>query len=322
MISNQNVEIGILLAAYNGEKYISEQLDSLVAQTYSNWKLYIRDDGSTDKTVSIINDYAKKDNRISIVKDDKKNLGSAQNFGTLINLVTHKFEYIMFCDQDDYWLPFKIEETLLQMQQHEASFEEEVPVLVYTNFKYVDSSLKEISSKKHFQAVKVPKLAFAQLLAQNPVYGCTMMLNKRLAAIVDVIPPEAENHDYWVALVAGALGKISYLNKQTIFYRQHSSNISTNFDSSSFGKRLKRIVFQRKNFEDAKRKIQMALAFKAAYYSHLKDEQKAILLEFIKFATEKKLGLLVRNIRNGVRRQTLAQTVLFYLSIMLLKKRN
>lgn len=322
MTPYKNIEICILLASFNGEKYISTQIDSLLAQTYSDWKLFIRDDGSTDQTVSIINEYARKDERISIVEDNRKNLGSCQNFATLFNLTRDHFQYIMFCDQDDYWLPFKIEETLLHMQHLEGQREKGAPLLVYTNFKYADENLKEIESRKNFQSTKVSKLSFAHLLAQNPAYGCTMMLNKQLAVIAEVIPPQAENHDYWIALVAGALGEMSYLNKQTILYRQHSHNISTNFDSSSLKKRLKRIVLQRKNFEDAHSKIQMALAFKAAYYSWLKDKQKVILDEYISFATGKKIRLLFKNIKNGVRRQTLSQTFLFYLSMLLLKNRK
>lgn len=314
--------IAILLAAYNGEKYMSDQIESLFAQTYTNWRVFIRDDGSTDQTVSIINKYAEKDKRITIVvENNSRNLGSCQNFATLFYLVRNYFKYIMFCDQDDYWLPFKIEDTLQHMQHFEAQHEKELPLLVYTNFKYTYSNLEEIKSKKNFQATKVSKLDFPHLLAQNPVYGCTIMLNRQLAAMVDVIPPQAENHDYWVALVASALGEIAYLNKQTILYRQHTNNISTNFDSSSLKKRLKRIVLQRKNFEDVRSKVEMALTFKAIYYSRLKDRQKVILDEFINFATKRKIRFMFKNIQNGVRRQTKRQTFLFYLSMIVLKKR-
>lgn len=320
MITEENKTIGILLASYNGEKFIDDQLESLLAQTYTNWKLFIRDDGSSDQTLSIINKYASKDERISAVRDNKENLGSCQNFAELINITRNQFAYIMFCDQDDYWLPFKIEETLAQMKHLEEQQKTEVPLLVYTNFQYVDSNLKIIESKKKFQATKVSKLGFAHLLAQNPAYGCTMMLNKKLADVAGNIPPEAENHDYWVALAASALGKIFYLNKSTIFYRQHNNNISTNYDNDSLVKRLKRIVVQRKNFEDVRAKIAMASAFKTAYFDSLKEVDKKILNEYLSFGTGKSLDMLLKNIKNGVRRQTLSQTFLFYASIMLLKR--
>lgn len=311
----------ILLAAYNGEKYIREQIESLLAQTYTYWKLFIRDDGSNDQTVSIIKEYAQKDKRISIVKDDKNNLGSCQNFAALLNFIRGRFNYIMFCDQDDYWLPFKIEETLCCMQHLEEKYKKEVPLLVYTNFTYANNDLNEIASKKGFQTTKVANLSFANLLAQNPAYGCTMMLNRALQDIKNPIPMQAENHDYWAALTASALGKISYLNKPTILYRQHNNNISTNYNSSSVVKRLRRIVLQGKNFADARKKVEMAKVFRALFANQLKERDKIILNDFISFGTGNKISMLYKNIRNGVVRQTFAQTFLFYMSVLFLKKK-
>ncbi len=314
--------ICILLASYNGEKFIGDQLDSLLQQTYADWKLFIRDDGSTDKTVCIIKKYVEKDKRINLLNDDKKNLGSCQNFAALMNAAGGQYQYIMFCDQDDFWLPFKIEETLALMKQMEKQQEKKAAVLVYTNFEYVYNNLKTISSRKNFHATRVSKLSFAHLLAQNPAYGCTMMLNKQLADMVDHIPLQAENHDYWVALVASALGKIFYLNKTTILYRQHDNNISTNYNSNSLIKRFKRIVLQRKNFEDVRKKRSMAIAFKAAYFDSLCNSYKRILNDYISLFTNKSTAKVLINIQNGVRRQTLSQTFLFYTSILLLKKKK
>lgn len=321
MSFHNQAEVGILLATYNGEQYISMQLESLLAQTYTNWKLFIRDDGSGDQTVSIINEYAQKDKRINIIEDEKNNLGSCQNFAALINLSRGCFDYIMFCDQDDYWLPFKIEETLSHLQHLEAKNKKEVPLLVYTNFKYAEADLKEIEAKKGFQTTKVANLSFGHLLAQNPAYGCTMMLNRALQDFINPIPIEAENHDYWAALTASALGKIFYVNKPTILYRQHNNNISTNYNSNSLQKRLKRIVLQGKNFADARKKVEMAKVFRALFANQLKERDKIILNDFISFGTGNKISMLYKNIRNGVVRQTFAQTFLFYMSVLFLKKK-
>lgn len=317
--AHEKATVCILLASFNGAKYISDQLDSLLAQTCTSWKLFIRDDGSADDTVSIINKYAAKDIRINFVQDDYKNLGSCQNFAKLLSITRGKFPYFMFCDQDDFWLPFKIEDTLFQMKLLEEQQETEIPLLVYTNFQYADNNLTIIESRKNYQSTKISRLSFANLLAQNPAYGCTMMLNGKLAELASAIPLEAENHDYWAALTASALGKIFYLKKKTIYYRQHDNNISTNYDSSSAVKRFKRIVLQRKNFEDVRKKIAMAIAFKASYFNLLKDADKKILNDYISFGTVRKLSMF-RNIKNGVRRQTFTQTFLFYTSIMLLKR--
>lgn len=322
MADSEKETVCILLASYNGENFISDQLDSLLAQSYTDWKLFIRDDGSTDKTISIITKYIAKDKRIKLLNDNKKNLGSCQNFARLMSITRGQFQYTMFCDQDDFWLPGKIEETLIQMKQIEDQQENQVPVLVYTNFRYVDNSLKVILSKKKFQTTKVANLNFAHLLAQNPAYGCTMMLNKQLAELVNYIPVQAENHDYWVALIASAFGKISYLSTPTILYRQHGNNISTNYNSNSLAKRFKRIVLRRKNFEDVSKKMAMAIAFKTAYFNRLSDSYKKILNDYISLFTNKSISLLLLNIQNGVRRQTLPQTVLFYTSVLMLRMKK
>ncbi|MHB9334492.1 glycosyltransferase, partial [Fusobacterium polymorphum] len=102
-----NPKIEILMATYNGEKYVGEQIDSIIHQTYKNWKLLIRDDNSTDKTLEILKEYEKKDKRIKIIEDKKGNLGFVKNFEELLN--NSKEDWVMFSDQDDYWLENKIE---------------------------------------------------------------------------------------------------------------------------------------------------------------------------------------------------------------------
>lgn len=320
-MKHDKASLCIVLASFNGAEYIGDQIDSLLTQTYTKWKLFIRDDGSDDDTVSIINKYAAKDIRINIVQDNYKNLGSCQNFAKLLSFTASEFQYFMFCDQDDFWLPFKIQDTLSEMQLLEKQQDKEAPLLVYTNFQYADNNLKIIKSKKDYEATKVSKLRFAHLLAQNPAYGCTMMVNKKLAELIATIPFEAENHDYWAALTASVLGEIAYLQKKTIYYRQHNNNISTNYDSNSIVKRFKRIFLQRENFEDVRRKIAMAIAFKDSYFSQMKDADKKILNEFISFGKGRTLSMLLENIKNGVRRQTFSQTFLFYTTILSLKRK-
>jgi rhamnosyltransferase len=314
--------INILLACYNGEKFIGEQIESILNQTYKNWLLYIRDDNSTDNTEKIIREYERENSRIHFVRDEKGNLGSCQNFSLLINAVKNENKYVMFCDQDDVWLPNKIENTIKAMLDLESRNGENCPLLVYTNFTYVDQLLKPIKAKMKFNATKISNLSFSHILAQNPIYGCTMMINKRLVELVGTIPIEAENHDYWIALVASAFGKILRLDKRLIFYRQHSNNISTNFDNSSFLKRFKRIVIQKKNFQDFRAKLKMSLAFKKLYYLQLSNSQKVVIDDFIAFSKNKSLLLLLKNIKNGLRRQTFNQTILFYCSILFSKKTN
>jgi glycosyltransferase involved in cell wall biosynthesis len=314
--------INILMATYNGERFIEQQLQSIIGQTYKNWRLFIRDDASTDETLNIIRNYQIKDERIQLITDNLGNLGSCQNFSLLMNSIKNSSGYIMFTDQDDVWLPDKISDTLNEMTFIEDKYGKKYPLLVYTNFSYVDEELKLISSKKNFSATKIKNLRFTNILAQSPIYGCTVMLNKKLADVIKYIPSTAENHDYWIALVASAFGKISYLNKKTILYRQHGKNISGHHDNNSFWKRVDRILVNKKNFEDAQSKMQMALDFANIYCGSLSSSHKKAIEDFINFYKTKAILLLWKNIRNGVRRQTITQTVLFYISVLLLKTKE
>ena len=103
----ENKKIDILMATYNGEKYLSEQIESIISQTYTEWNLLVRDDGSSDNTCVILTEYEKKDSRIKVIKDNKGNLGIVKNFEEL--LYNSNSEFIMFTDQDDVWKKDKIE---------------------------------------------------------------------------------------------------------------------------------------------------------------------------------------------------------------------
>ena len=310
----------ILLASFNGEKFISQQIESIIQQTYKNWKLIIRDDGSTDAVVSIIQQYANRfPEQIVLVKDNLGNLGSTANFNVLFQNAKHA-EYIMFSDQDDVWLPNKIELTIGEMIKNENTFSLQTPLLVYTNFIYSDNNLNPIASKKNFSSTKVDELKFEHLLAQNPAHGCTMLLNKKLIETIDCISAAAENHDYWIALVAAAFGKIIYLHQPTVLYRQHQLNISGQHDNSSLKKRLTRNIISKKIFEDIQRKFRMAAQFKKQYQKLLSTEQNNLLNDFVQLSNSKNLVLLFKNFKRGIKRQTMPQTFLFYLAILLKRK--
>ena len=317
MTENAAIKVTILLATYNGAKYVGEQLDSLLNQTYTNWELLIRDDKSSDATPAIIASYqAKYPEKISVVNDSLENVGSTLNFSVLLQAARRVgARYIMLCDQDDFWLPDKIACTLTKMESLEDGYGKDFPVLVHTNFHYANANLEIIKASQDFQANKISDLNFCHLLAQNPVYGCTTMINKRLADLIGSIPPGAENHDYWIAMVASAFGKIFYLDKKTILYRQHGNNISGSYDDNSFYKRFKRIIIQRKSLKDAEYKIVMADLFKSKYGGLLRADQMTLLDDFIDFSKNKRLSSIVKNMENGVRRQTRMQTLLFYVSV-------
>lgn len=216
-----NYKIAVLLATYNGGKYIREQLESLFQQSCKQFHLYVRDDGSSDDTMKIVEEFRQKyPEKITILKDSQKHRGAAKSFMYLLENVDS--EYYMFCDQDDIWLPEKIEKTFARMKEVEGT----VPVLVATDLKVVDEQLFPI--KESFNEdlkIDVFRKHPELICVRHVVTGCTMMFNRATKQASLPMSPRATMHDEWVALcVHFKGGVISILDDATILYRQHTSN--------------------------------------------------------------------------------------------------
>ncbi len=218
-----HAQIAILLASYQGEAYIAELLDSLLGQSMQDWTVYAHDDGSKDKTAEILSRYAQRyPDHVCIVPGPSTG-GARNNFFYLLKQV--HAPYYMFCDQDDIWLENKIEKTFAAMQT--LGSEKDVPHLVHTDLKVVDSSLQVISdSMNHYQGLRCEDTPLQRLLIQNAVTGCTVMINRALRdqmlsyrRLDQIIM-----HDWWAALVAARFGTLYYLPEPTILYRQHEKN--------------------------------------------------------------------------------------------------
>lgn len=215
----------ILLATYNGAKYIKEQVDSILKQEYEDWTLYICDDGSSDDTVRIINDYSSAyKEKIKII--DGKRFGNARdNFLHLLACCTG--DYFMFCDQDDVWDSAKVSETLKVMKTVEGEKGKSEPIMIFSDLKVVDEKMNTINdSFAKYQGINPKRTNFNELIIQNVVTGCTVMINDELKSLVLQYNNSTKilMHDWWIALVASKFGTIRYINKQLINYRQHSSN--------------------------------------------------------------------------------------------------
>lgn len=218
------LKISILLSTYNGEKYLKEQLDSLFLQTYKNFEIIVRDDCSTDKTKDILKEYEKMyPNKISLIEDDEGNLRSTRSFMRLLE--NSDSEYVMFCDQDDVWLPEKVEMTLKKIIEMKQKFGD-IPLLVHTDLEVVDESLSIINNSFfNFQKIDPYKDSFNNFLMQNVITGCTVMINKKLVQKCLPISDGVIIHDWWAGLVASKFGRIGYLSQATIQYRQHVDNV-------------------------------------------------------------------------------------------------
>ena len=241
-MEQNNYSIAILLATYNGGKYIREQLDSLFQQSCDCFHLYVRDDGSSDDTMKIVEEFRQKyPEKITILEDSQKHRGAAKSFMYLLENVDS--EYFMFCDQDDIWLPEKIEKTFARMKEVEAAdagktaqvsgtavmggtAAKNVPILVATDLGIVDEQLNLLSESFNKDLKidvfrKHPEL----ICVRHVVTGCTMMFNRAAKLAALPMSPRATMHDEWVALcVHFKGGVISILDDSTILYRQHTSN--------------------------------------------------------------------------------------------------
>jgi glycosyltransferase involved in cell wall biosynthesis len=217
--------IDILLATYNGGKYLREQLDSIIDQSNVNWRLIIRDDGSSDDTIAIINEYQKHwPGRISLLNSNGKALGAVGNFSLLLESSTA--DYVMLCDQDDVWLPDKIDSTLEKIRSLENDYGHDTPLLVYTDLCVVDEKLLPVADSmwRYQQLNPFNGSRLNRLLLHNIPTGCTMMINRRLRELASPVPAEACMHDWWISLVAAAFGKSDIIFEPTVRYRQHDSN--------------------------------------------------------------------------------------------------
>ena len=215
-----NPKVIIGLSAYNGAKYLKEQLDSLLSQTYKPLEIIVRDDGSTDKSVEILKSYGVQ------ILPLGKNLGPRMSFSALLDamLQDEQAQYFMFCDQDDIWDKDKVAKSVAKMKTMEQN-SKHLPLLVHTDLRVINEA-KEILSSSFwsYEHINPDRKKLGNLLMQNTITGCTMLFNRSLAQISLPIPKEAIMHDWWMALVASAFGKIGSIKEPTIFYRQHGGN--------------------------------------------------------------------------------------------------
>ena len=245
--------ITIIMAVYNGQEYIREQLESLKDQTYTEWRLVIRDDRSSDKTAEIVKKFSDEVEQEVIFKVNEKPSGSAiNNFALLINDAKES-DYVMFCDQDDIWKKDKIEITFNKMKQAEERYGRDFPLLVHGDVEVIDEN-GNINADSMFEMSHInADSKLPQILIQNHVTGCTMMCNKKLIAGISEYASSEYiiMHDYLAALYASVFGKIEVIRKPLLSYRQHSGNSVGAKNNNNPVYLLKRLANGRKSYKEA-----------------------------------------------------------------------
>lgn len=214
--------IAILLSTYNGEKYLDKLLTSLMQQTYQKFFLYIFDDGSTDNTVNIICDWIDRfPDKIKLIKAPPTHNPKINYFNLLESV---EADYYMFCDQDDIWCENKVDVYYKTVMKESTN----TPLLIHSDLMLIDENDKTINkSYIKQQKIKPKKECFNRMLIQNSITGCTILINKRLRNLA-LRSTDYENiimHDWWLGLIANKYGKVVFIDKQLIKYRQHSNNV-------------------------------------------------------------------------------------------------
>ena len=235
--------IAILMSAYNGAAYIREQIDSLLAQTCQDFVVYIRVDGSTDGTTEIVDEYAKKySDKIKHLDVGGNNLGCGQSFMWLLEHT--EADYYMYCDQDDVWLPTKVEETLAKMREHDETGHKDVPCVVFTDAIITDDKMNVMYDslwKSNHRNPEDAKDVYRYAVYRQAALGCTMMFNNKtrnVALSVKTFPDERGQHDRLLVFLCAKLGEVDYVDEALIKYRQHGNNVTSYLNKTSTRTRI------------------------------------------------------------------------------------
>jgi len=306
-----NQTVNVLMSTYNGESYLSEQLDSILTQTHRSFILTIRDDGSKDSTPEILSRYAASDNRIRIVLQD--NLGVVGSFYWLLKNADSGCQYFAFADQDDVWLPDKLERALAVLAEHDES----LPLLYCSRVEYVSADLSHLDDSPMI----ITQAGLRNALVQNIATGCTVVINKaaRDLLLKHEWPPQVLMHDWWFYIVISAFGKVVYDDFVSIKYRQHGGNVVGGTVSfiSDYSNRLA-------NFFNRQRKgvfgcFDQGYAFWMNYKKELQGESRETVWRFIDSKQSFLHRLRYLACKQRVYRHTLTDDILVRLLILMNK---
>lgn len=295
---NKVYTISILLATYNGETYLRKQLDSLLNQNFKDFRIIVADDSSTDDTRKILLEYKNKyKNSIELVFNNKS-LGAKKNFIQLLSKYGKDSEYLMFCDQDDVWENNKISISLKTIKKLESSNKH--PALVYTDLKICSKTL-EISSNSMYKSLNLYKIdSFSKLLCENKITGNTIILNRNLANIattldIDYISENILMHDWYLGLLATYLGKIKFIDKALVLYRQHESNV-LGVKKLNLAEVIERKKKAKKTYELMYK--QARLIYEIARKNNIKSKNEYVLKNFISMQYKSRLEKIIVCIKN------------------------
>jgi len=276
------VNISIVMATYNGAKFLQAQLDSIAEQSFFPMELVICDDASTDETVKIINAHS----LAPIIKlvINTQNLGVVPSFKKAASLC-HSENYIAFCDQDDIWHKNKLQNNYNAIINYS---DENIPVLVYSDVVFIDAS-KDIINKSFMNAMGIDKYthAFETVLFGSMMLGCTIMINPIMKTYLLQMPNQANfNHDAWMSLIGFSFGVCHFIKEPLLDYRKHELNSTiSNFQSKTrFNKIIGHVqaIFNEKKY--LRNEIELANVFLEKFETKLSLVKISQIKKFIYLA--------------------------------------
>lgn len=313
--------IAVLMAVYNGELYLDEQIISIINQTYINWVLFISDDHSNDSSREIIKKYMKLyPDKICLFENATDNSGAKCNFDNVMRQ-THNFNYYMFSDQDDIWMPEKMSVMINEIQIFEMKFGEDCPLLVYSDLEVVNSKAELIfPSFVKSSGYSLPtKNIIQQFLLYNCIPGCAMLFNASLREQVISIPSAAYMHDWWLALAAACFGKIIQINIPLMKYRQHSANSIGMIEYQSNKERLAKYASGSKlrkaienNREMKKLRREQTEKFLEIYDNKLDKEQRMLVIKYIEALSIRSIKSIIWALNHGFIFMNYMYTIKFF----------
>lgn len=316
------MKVSVLLATYNGEKYLREQIDSILNQSYKDFHIYISDDNSKDDTKEIINEYVDKyTSKISLLKQDTPAGSAKGNFIFLLKNV--QSDLYLFCDQDDVWTENHIE-VLVNKYLSLPSDEKNIPILIHSDMVVVNEKLEPISDSffKYTRLPRYPGKRFYYL--SNNVTGCVCLINDMLKHFVFRDPLLLESnmdkiimHDHFFSLIAVEFGKRYFLNEKTNYYRQHTNNelgagqkfLLLDKISKILIRKQKQSMLKENNIEFEKNKVM--LSFFLSYFPSLIIKEREIMGRYVNIRKENKVWRMLFVIKNGILRFNFFRDVLF-----------
>ncbi len=271
-------KIQVLLATYNGENFISDQIYSVLLNFNKmndfDCSILISDDQSTDNTINIVNNIKSKDPRVVLIDNERKG-GVKNNFNYLIGKADA--DYIFFCDQDDFWLPDKISIFIEKFIELEG---ENKPLLIHSDLCVVDKTLSPLHTSMFEYQIIRREPSFSNLIVSNSITGCVLAINSPLLTMVKKSSVEKSiMHDWYIGLIASAFGTLYHIPKSLILYRQHDNN---QVGAKAFGLR---IFFDtgkvKKAFHSIYLTREQAILFNKDFGNYLSRDNHAVLNYFI-----------------------------------------